>query len=75
MCMIKFFIELHTFSIDDKDLTTNNVSEKSAQTFLMDDASVSHPSVYISFLDGSPVSSAWKALILEYYSFLIILML
>ena len=42
-------MELNTFQIDDKNLTTNNVCEKSTRIFKMDDALVSHPSVYVSF--------------------------
>ena len=40
---IKFSIELNTFQIDDKDVTTNNICEK-MRKFLkwMDDASVHH---------------------------------
>ena len=56
MCTIKFFIELNTFQIDDKDLTTSNICEKSAQIFKMGDASVSHPPVYASFCDDLLVS-------------------
>ena len=55
MCTIKFSIWLDTFQIDDKDLTTNNICEKSAQTVKMDDASVHHPPVYVSFFEDSPV--------------------
>ena len=55
MCAVKFSIELYTFQIDDKDLNTNNNSEKSELIFEIDDASVSHPPVYETFLDDSPV--------------------
>ena len=55
MCTIKFSIELNIFQIDDKDITTSNICEKCAQMFKMDDASVCHPPVYLSFLDDSPV--------------------
>ena len=51
MCTIDFSINLNTFHIDDKDLTTNNICEKSVQIFKMDDSSVSPQSVYVSFLD------------------------
>ena len=40
MCAIKFSIELNTFQIDDKDLDTNNICEKSEQIFKMEDALV-----------------------------------
>ena len=50
MCTIRFSIELNTFQIDDDDLTTGNICEKSAHISKMDDASVSHPPVYSSFL-------------------------
>ena len=52
---IKFSLELKTFQINDRDLNTNNVCEKSEQNFKMDDASVSHQPVYVSFLDDSPM--------------------
>ena len=55
MCTTKISILLNTFQIDDKDLTTNNICEKSAQIFKMDDASVCHPPVYVSFWDDSLV--------------------
>ena len=55
MCTIKFSIELNIFQIDDIDITTNNIGEKSAQIFKMDDTSVCHPPVYVSFWDDSPV--------------------
>ena len=45
MCTIKFSIELYIFQIYDKDITTNNICEKSAQIFKMNDASVHHPPV------------------------------
>ena len=51
MCTIKFSIELNTFPIDDRDLTSNNICEKNALILKMDDASI----VYTSFLDDSPV--------------------
>ena len=43
MCTIKFSIELNTFQWDDEDLPTNNICEKSAQIFKINDASVCHP--------------------------------
>ena len=55
MCTIKFPIELNTFQAADKDLNTNNICEKSEPIFKMDDVLVSHPPVYISFLDDSLV--------------------
>ena len=57
MCISKFSIELNTFGIDDKGLTTNNIviSVKRMQIFKMDDSSVSHQPVYVSFLDDSSV--------------------
>ena len=42
MCTTKSSIELNTFQIDDKNLDTNNVCEKSAQVFKMDDTPVHH---------------------------------
>ena len=42
MCIIKFSIELNTLQIDDKELNTNNIREKSEQIFKMDDASMRH---------------------------------
>ena len=56
MCTVKFSIELTIFQTDDKDITTSNICEKSAQIFKMDDASVHHPPVYVSFLDDPLVS-------------------
>ena len=56
MCTDKFFIELNAFQIDDKDLTTDNICEKCMQIFKMYDSLVGHQSVYVSFLDDSPVS-------------------
>ena len=56
MCTIKFSIELDMFQIDDKDITTNNIFEKSATFFKMDDALVHYPPIYASFLDVSLVS-------------------
>ena len=55
MYTIKFSIELNAFQIYFKDLNTNNICEKTEKIFKMDDASVSHPPVTISFLDDSPV--------------------
>ena len=49
MCTIKFSMEFNTFQIDDRDLTTNNICEKSAQILKMDDSSVSHQPVSASF--------------------------
>ena len=49
MCTIKFSIELNPFKINDQDLTTNNICEKIAQIFKMDDASVRQPPIYVSF--------------------------
>ena len=55
MCTIKFSIELNTFQTDDKYryYYTNNICEKSVQIFKMDDSSVSHQPVYVSYLDDS----------------------
>ena len=58
MCTITFSIELNVFQIDDKDITTNNMCEKNAQIISMNDASVCHPPVYLSFLDDSRVCHA-----------------
>ena len=55
MCTIKFSIELNIFQIDDKDITTNNICEKCAQILKMNDASVRHLPLYVSFLDDSIV--------------------
>ena len=55
MYTIKFSIELNTFQIDDKDLNTNTICEKRKFIFKMDDTSVSHPPVYVGFLDDSTV--------------------
>ena len=55
MCTIKFSEDLNTFGIDDKDLNTNNIRAKSEQIFKMDDSLVSHPPIYVRFLDDSPV--------------------
>ena len=55
MCKIKFSIELNIFQIDDKDITTNNICERSAQIFKMDATPACHPPVYVSFLDDSQV--------------------
>ena len=49
MCTITFSIELQIFRIDDKDITTTNICEKSGQIINMDDASVHHPPVYVKF--------------------------
>ena len=54
MCTVNS-IELNTFQIDNRDLTTDNICEKNAQSFIMDDSLVRHPSFYVSFLDDSPV--------------------
>ena len=37
------------------DLNTNNIGEKGEQIFKMDDASVHHQPVYVSFLNDSLV--------------------
>ena len=58
MCTIKFSIQLNVFQIDDKDITTNNVCEKSVQIISMNDAWVCHPPVYVSFMDDSRVCHA-----------------
>ena len=42
MNTIRFPIQLNTFQIDDKDLTTNNTCEKRAQIFKMDESPVRH---------------------------------
>ena len=42
MCTIKFSIELNTYNIDDKDLNTNNICEKSETILKMDDTLVCH---------------------------------
>ena len=55
MHTIKFSIEVNIFHINDKDLTTNNICEKSEQLFRKDDASVCHSPIYASVLDDSPV--------------------
>ena len=49
MYKIKFSIELSTDKIDEKDLNTNDICEKSEPIFKMEDALVSHPTVYVSF--------------------------
>ena len=55
MCTIKFYLELNTFQIDDKDQTNKSISEKCVQIFKMDDSSVSHRSDHVSILDDSLV--------------------
>ena len=42
MCTIKFSIELNTFQMDDNDQPTNNICEKSAQLYKIDDISVGY---------------------------------
>ena len=42
VCIIKFFTELNTFQMDDKDLPTNNIREKSTQIFKINYAPVHH---------------------------------
>ena len=50
MCTFKYCIELIAFHIDDKDLNTNKICEKSAQIFKMDDASVRHQPVKVVWM-------------------------
>ena len=51
----KFSVELNTFPIDEKDLTTTTtICGKSAQMFKLNDPLVSHPPVKVSVLDDSP---------------------
>ena len=45
---LNFCIELNTFQIDDKDLNTNNICEKSEQIFKMDDKSTRYGSFWMT---------------------------
>ena len=56
MCSVNFSIELRTFQLNDKDLSTNNICEKSVPIFKMYDVSVCRQPIYVSFWDDSLVS-------------------
>ena len=48
MCTVELSLRVNTFQIDDKDLTTNTITEReSEQISKMDDTLVSHPPIYI----------------------------
>ena len=65
LCTVKLSIELNTFRIDDEDLNTNNIHENE-QIFEMNDASVRHQPISVSFLDASPVCCLYDKMLIQH---------